>query len=483
LLWEISNTGFKTQDVFERSIGNLHQTVVSSILQDSRFRAALAIDIMDRNLYERANDCRWWALAPVFRSLLADAAPREADVQRAAETLAHINSLYTVYDNLVLFDRGGQVVAVSNPRYNECVGQALDGGWVGKCLALGDSQSYAVSAFAPTPLYAGRHTYVYAAGVLHPTQQRQAVGGIGIVFDAAPQFAAMLVDALPRGENGEVPPGCFGVFADCQGRVIASTHADWPAGTNLGLEERFFRLGNGEGLSEVVAFKGTYYAVGAAMSSGYREYKGEGDAYVNDVVALIFVPLGEKPAHVRRALQPAHGSRSRIAANGGHSHIAANAGHGDSAARGIEIATFHVDGHWFGIASQLVVEAIDVKSMTRAPGRGEEAVSFLMFRDQPIPVVGLGPALGSAGHALPAQESQIVVLQLTPDRLLGVMVDELGEIQDVGDERIEKIACILGGENALAEGLVKPDEQHEHAGMIMLLSPKLLRQRFLPAVH
>jgi len=40
------------------------------------------------------------------------------------------------------------------------------------------------------------------------------LGGIGIVFDSAPQFDAMLNDALPRDEKGEVPPGCFGVFAD-----------------------------------------------------------------------------------------------------------------------------------------------------------------------------------------------------------------------------------------------------------------------------
>jgi len=55
LLWEISNTGARTKEVFERSIANLHETVVSSILQECQFLASLAIDIMDRNLYERAH--------------------------------------------------------------------------------------------------------------------------------------------------------------------------------------------------------------------------------------------------------------------------------------------------------------------------------------------------------------------------------------------------------------------------------------------
>ena len=59
VLWNIAAAGEKTKQVFESSIGNLHQNVVSAVLEDVAFQAALAADIMDRNLYERANDCRW----------------------------------------------------------------------------------------------------------------------------------------------------------------------------------------------------------------------------------------------------------------------------------------------------------------------------------------------------------------------------------------------------------------------------------------
>ncbi len=40
------------------------------VLGDSVFLAELIVDIMDRNLYERANDCRWWALTTDFRAIL-----------------------------------------------------------------------------------------------------------------------------------------------------------------------------------------------------------------------------------------------------------------------------------------------------------------------------------------------------------------------------------------------------------------------------
>ena len=471
LLWEISNTGFKTQDVFERSIGNLHQTVVSSILQDSQFQAALAIDIMDRNLYERANDCRWWALAPVFRRVLSTTSPDDDSLRQASKTLAHINSLYTVYDNLVLFDKTGRVLAVSNPQYNECCGNGLSEDWVRQALALSNGQSYTVSNFAATPLYNGRHTYIYAAAIFDPDKERNVVGGIGIVFDSAPQFAAMLQDALPRDEKGEVPPGCFGVFADRERRIIASTHPDLKPGVNIDLDEKFFRIGNGTGSSNIAVFNGAYYAVGASMSNGYREYKGEGDAYKNDVVALIFVPLGEKHEYDRRSAPAIRRTQSRS--------VKSNSNGNNT----VEIATFYVDSHWVGIPSEHVVEAIDVKGVTRVPHAGENAVGYIMFRSQLVPVVGLWGMLGEAGRRRPNHEPQIVILELAADVLIGVMVDELGEIPEIQSEYIEKISGILAGENMLTEGLVKPDEQQNRSDMIVLVSPNRLRNRFLAAKH
>lgn len=470
LLWEISNTGFKTQDVFERSIGNLHQTVVSSILQDSQFQAALAIDIMDRNLYERANDCRWWALAPVFRRALASAAPDETAVREVSATLAHINELYTVYDNLVVFDKSGRALAVSNPQYRECCGRALSEDWVRQTLALGNSQSYAVSDFSATPLYKGRHTYIYAAPIFAPDSVRNVVGGIGIVFDAAPQFDAMLVDALPRDEKGGVPPGCFGVFADRGRRIIASTHPDLKPGAAIDLDDKFFRIRNGTGTSNIAVFNGSYYAVGACMSSGYREYKGEGDAYQNDVVALIFVPLGEKHEHERRAA-PATRSRTQ------NRSTKANGNGSES----VEIATFYVDSHWVGIPSEHVVEAIDVKGVTGVPGAGENTVGYIMFRSTLVPVVGLWGMLGQSGRRRPNHEPQIVVLQLSADVMLGVMVDELGEIPEVHMEHIEKISGMLAGESMITECMVKPDEHKGRTDMIVVISPDRLRRRFLAA--
>ena len=91
--------------MFEGAIADLHTTVVTSLLHDNEFHAGLAIDIMDRNLYERANDCRWWALTTAFSEPLSRGQLTDQDRSAVGAILRTINGLYTVYSNLILFDR------------------------------------------------------------------------------------------------------------------------------------------------------------------------------------------------------------------------------------------------------------------------------------------------------------------------------------------------------------------------------------------
>ncbi len=469
LLWEISNTGLKTQEVFDQSISNLHQTVVSSILQDSQFQAALAIDIMDRNLYERANDCRWWALSSVFRRALTNLTPDEATVNEITNTLEHINALYTVYDNLFVFDRNGCVLAVSNPKYTDLCGAVLNEKWVRQTLSLSDSQSYTVSDFVSTSLYEDKHSYIYSAAIRDQTSSQNVIGGIGIVFDSEPQFFAMLNDALPHDETGSVPAGCFGVFTDTKHRIIASTIDSLSPGMELHLDDSFFKITNGERKSAIAIFHGLYYAVGACMSKGYREYKGASDAYHNDVVALIFAPLGDINRDSHRA-----NSRPRSRLQNANMQIK---GEGER----VEIATFYVDTHWLGIKTEHVVESIDTKGLTSVPGTGESLLGYIMFHDKLISVVGLWGMLGKEDRRHTGQEPQIIVLRLGDERdtLIGVMVDELGEIPEIPVERIEKISPMISNGNLLAESLVKPMNGKSSREMIVVLSAERLRHKFI----
>lgn len=293
VLEAIKQIGTDIADIFTESVDSLQEvTVMSSHLDNAGFLAALAVDIMDRNLYERANDCRWWALTTEFRRLLEQDVLSAVDKQQIANILEYINALYTVYTNLYVYDREGEIVAVSNKSAQHIVGQRLPEQTAAyKALSIKDSQQYAVSPFVESEFYHNRHTYIYNASITHLNNSNDVLGGIGIVFDSEPQFRSMLEDALPRNKQGHLVDGCFALFCDRQQDIIAvANDSELKVGERLILPERFFQLKNGEKTSEIIEFRGKKYIFGVAVSQGYREFKST-DNYRNDVLCLLFIPF------------------------------------------------------------------------------------------------------------------------------------------------------------------------------------------------
>lgn len=441
LLWEISNTGRKTQAIFEQSIGNLHETVVAALLENGISRAAFAIDVMDRNLYERANDCRWWALNATFRRVLAHAPVAPEDAARCGDILRYINGLYTVYDNLILFNAQGQVVAVSNPDAEALRGTRLSEEWVGRCLAINSSQGYVFSQFVPTALYGNHQTYIYGAAVRDP-QGGKVVGGIGIVFDGLPQFSAMLHDALPRDASGQTAEGAFALFVQHDGRVLASSDERYAPGSTFPLGEMQRKLGRGGRSSDIVTLDGCYYALGAAQSAGYREYK-TSDGQVDDVLALSAFPLGKVSAAVVESQQK---SRTSVQSR------ARRVGAGDDV---LEIATFYIGRQWLGIPAADVIESIGTEDLTPVFGGKSDLVAGVkMYRGNLISVLHLERIL-TPGAAIPERARQIVIVRTRGKTCLGLLVDELGEIPEVAREEIQAVSHMAAAGDALTIGVVE----------------------------
>lgn len=464
LLWEISNTGRKTQATFEQSIGNLHETVVAALLQNGVSRAAFSIDVMDRNLYERANDCRWWALNATFRRSLSEPVISPESARRCGEILQYINGLYTVYDNLILFDSQGQVIAVSNPDAEPWIGKRLNEEWVGRCLALDSSQGYVFSQFQPTPLYHGRPTYIYAAAIDDP-EGKQVVGGIGIVFDGTPQFTAMLTDALPRTADGQPVDGAMALFATREGRVLASSHGDFPAGGRFPVSEVQSRLANGERSADIILHNGTYYALGAAMSAGYREYK-TADGKVDDVLSLSVFPLGQASDADRRETS---------ASSGNNQGRARRIGSGNEF---VEIATFYIGQQWLGIPAADVVEAIGTDDLTPVLGGNNDLIAGVkMYRGGLISVLHL-PRLLTPGAPVPEKARQIVVVRTRGRVCLGLLVDQLGEIPEIARSEIQSVSQLMASGSALTVGVVNGMRRTgDRNGILSIIGPDRLCMR------
>ncbi|MBD9393022.1 chemotaxis protein CheW [Acidovorax sp. ACV01] len=326
---QIGRTGKDTIAVFDGAIQELRGLLLAGRRAEMKAHAGLAVRIMDRNLYERANDCRWWALSEELAHALTDiqarGAPEQsaAAAQRAAQILAHLNSLYTVYRRVALFDRQGRVVAVSCDANTLPADLQLDADLVRRTLALQGAQAYAVSPMLPQALADGLPAYVYCAA-LRTAPGGPVVGGIALAFNCATELKAMLRDALPQGQ------AVRGFFTDAQGRVLASADEDGPdaaegcvppvlpfvadmaraavltgaAGRQPGPAGKTPSVATASAMpatAQRVRWQGQDYLAGVAASTGYREFKRD-DGYREPVYSVLLMPV-----------QPAVASSSALA--------------------------------------------------------------------------------------------------------------------------------------------------------------------------
>ncbi|MET0519939.1 MAG: chemotaxis protein CheW [Burkholderiaceae bacterium] len=406
LLNEVERTGQQLRQVFEQAIGNLHHTALAAVFDASVFHARLAIDIMDRNLYERANDCRWWALDLGLQQALAGGSP-----EGAAARLRHINSLYTVYALLLVFDADGRIVAVSDPAQAHRVGTTLTQPWVAATLALRDRERYAVSRHEASGLYGAQGdeaSYVYAAALPAPADESRVLGGIAIVFDGRPQFAAMLRDALPQG------PGVAGLFLDRSGRVVASTDERWPVGTQGPLDAGLLNLDAGGQQRAELELDGVIHAVGIAMSGGYREYRHGVARSDQDVAAVMLQPLGSRLDQAGAAPASFQPAQDRPQA-------------GDATM--LDIASVLVDGQWLGLPARQTVEALERPRITGLPNAPAALIGMLQHQGQMLPVLDLGRLL--FGRPSASEQAPVLVCRGEQGQGLALCVQELGQVFSV----------------------------------------------------
>lgn len=468
LLNEISKTGGRTKQVFEDSISNLNQTVISSFLDDAAFHARLAVDIMDRNLYERANDCRWWALTTRFREILALDDMGESDREAMCDILAYINHLYTVYTSLFIYDSSGTIQAVSKPEERHLIGSKLAEGWVTSTLNIHDSQLYSVSPFTPSGLYGGQHTYIYGASIT-AADSSQVVGGIGIVFNSTPQFQAMLQDALPKNEKGEVISGCFGVFTDRSRSIISSTNPNLPIGGTLPISERFFKLAKGEGCSEILEMDGRYYVVGARMSNGYREYK-VSDSYKNDVVALVFVEIGEAVQATEAIPRPITHLDFKYPRSQGTEEV-------------VELSTFVVNNRLFAMQSNTIVCSLNNQEVTPVVGSDPRCLGIISFMRHNIPVVSLRSQLGGQEGYDKDNDCIIVTRLRHPNRqqedIVGLVIDRVMDSPEIPRRCMVSCDGMIYSSSNMTSHVVQPEQGNERNLMLLVLDMAAIARQIL----
>jgi hypothetical protein len=222
------------------------------------------IDIIDRNLYERSCDVRWWATD----SAIVEACTSPELRARACRRLGVILDSYTVYCDLVVCDLQGNVIAHGRPDAFPMLKSAsmAKQAWFQNALRTRDGTEFATADVYAAPELHGRAVAPYAALVRADGQRTgEPLGVLGIFFDWGAQAQTVVQSVRLTNEERAVTRA---MIIDAKHRVLA-------ASDGKGILSETFPLETGTGPL-------AYYAgddrttVAYALTPGYETYAGLG---------------------------------------------------------------------------------------------------------------------------------------------------------------------------------------------------------------
>lgn len=224
-----------------------------------------AIDIIDRNLYERTCDVRWWA---------TDAAVVEGLEQPSPERLEHlcarlgvILDAYTVYLDLWVVDREGRVVGNGRPGRYAVTGNAslAQQPWLREALDRPGADHFGATEVWRCPELANALVTTYVAPVrAGGSPKGEVIGALVTFFDWEPQAAGVVRGVrLTPAERDTTRV----MLVDGRGRVIASSDGHGLLAETLDIRHQNRREGY---------WQDGHTMTGFAVTPGYETWRGLG---------------------------------------------------------------------------------------------------------------------------------------------------------------------------------------------------------------
>lgn len=225
-----------------------------------------AIEIVDRNLYERTCDVRWWATDSAVVACLAEG--DDATARRyASERLGVILDAYTVYLDLWICDSKGRVVANGRPsRYPGIVGRSVaDTKWFQDGLRTASGDEFVACDIERCGPLGDAPVATYATAIRAGGQSKgQVLGVLGVHFDWRPQAQAVVDGVRLTPEERERSRV---MLLDQKGRVLASSDGKGVLGETFPLDVSGGPMGS---------YANGDVTVGYALTPGYETYAGLG---------------------------------------------------------------------------------------------------------------------------------------------------------------------------------------------------------------
>lgn len=224
------------------------------------------IEIMDRNLYERTCDVRWWATDKAVVDCAKDPSPQHCAY--ASERLGVILNAYTVYLDIWIADASGRILANGRPQtYAGVKGASVAGEeWFTRAMATRSGDDFVVADIARYPLIGNAAAATYATAIREGGQANgRALGVIAVHFDWTPQ-AQTIVSGVRLTEDEWARTRVM--LLDSRFRVIA-------ASDQKGVLDETVPLNTG-GAARGSYTDGAGATVAFALTPGYETYRGLG---------------------------------------------------------------------------------------------------------------------------------------------------------------------------------------------------------------
>jgi hypothetical protein len=223
------------------------------------------VEIIDRNLYERSCDVRWWATDAAAVDAVANLGAASAGY--ASERLGVILNSYTVYLDLWIADATGRVIANGRPqKYSRVIGSDVSAtAWFKAAMATASGDDYAAFDVERLALLDNAQVATYTTAIRAGGKANgKPLGALGIFFDWEPQ-----AEAIVRGSQISAAERDFTrcLLLDANHRVIA-------ASDGKGILSETLALPAGRGQTGYHADGNRM--VGFALTPGYETYRGLG---------------------------------------------------------------------------------------------------------------------------------------------------------------------------------------------------------------
>lgn len=285
----IQQVSKQTADVARNLAEETHETVtelrdvneaLATTVQGERLAdlALVNIDLVDRNLYERTCDVRWWATDASVVEACKN--PTSNSLKYASQRLGQILDAYTVYFDIVLCDLEGRIIANGRPHMYPSVGTCHgDKEWFRTAVASRSGDQFGFLGMCPSSLVGNQRVLTYSCGVRESGDPRGKLTGVLAVVFRWDALGQTIVERTPL--SADEQDGARIVLIEESGRVIADT--DGKFGDYLDLVEVGGVLNQPRSYGMINRPDGRYL-VGHAKSPGY-------ETYATGWHSLIFKPL------------------------------------------------------------------------------------------------------------------------------------------------------------------------------------------------